>query len=281
MDFQSHWQSTENLMKSAYWFFFSKGELLVQETGGTSMIPLLLNRQAAALSPDNVQYIGSLQGRDCYAASLPPQSAPEGFSYRNLRSLYGQLGDAYFGLAARSFHILNWKRNNTYCGRCGKPMNALAQELAMNCPHCGNIVYPRISPAIIIAVTKGDQLLLACSNRLKVNRYSVIAGFVEPGETLIDCARRELREEVGIQVKNVTYFGSQPWPFPDSLMIAFTAEYAGGEITIDNKEILAAGWFTADHFPPNLPGRESIASRLIDWFAEKNYMPNTARQQSR
>ncbi|MFH1481427.1 MAG: NAD(+) diphosphatase, partial [Pseudomonadota bacterium] len=129
--------------------------------------------------------------------------------------------------------------------------------------------YPRLSPAIIVAVLKNDQILLAHSQRFPGQFYSVLAGFVEPGETLEECVQREVHEEVGITVKNIRYFGSQPWPFPDSLMIAFTAEYAGGEIRIDKSELTDAGWFSADHLPA-VPSRISIARQLIDWFSEKD-----------
>ena len=124
-------------------------------------------------------------------------------------------------------------------------------------------------PAVIVAVIKGNQILLAHSKRFPAKFYSVLAGFVEPGETLEECIHREILEEVGVTVKNIRYFGSQPWPFPNSLMVAFTADYAGGKISIDGNEIMDAGWFTADNLPP-IPAKISIARRLIDWFVEKH-----------
>jgi NAD+ diphosphatase len=160
---------------------------------------------------------------------------------------------------------VHWHRNHRFCGRCGSPTQDHPEDRAKICPSCGLINHPRVSPAIIVAVVKDRQLLLAHSTRFQAKFYSVLAGFVEPGETLEDCVHREVFEEVGVRVRNIRYFGSQPWPFPDSLMVAFTAEYAGGEIRVDSVEIADAGWFSAGGLPA-IPPRISIARKLIDWF---------------
>jgi NAD+ diphosphatase len=141
-------------------------------------------------------------------------------------------------------------------------------EVAKQCPQCGFVSFPRISPAIIVLVEHDGKALLARSPRFKEGLFSTLAGFVEPGETLENAVRREVKEEAGINVKNIRYFGSQPWPFPDSLMIGFTAEYACGEITVDNNEILDARWFSADNMP-EIPGKISISRALIDWFLDR------------
>ena len=143
-----------------------------------------------------------------------------------------------------------------------------AELNALRCPGCGLTAFPKISPAVIVLVEKEGKLLLARGRRFALPFYSVLAGFVEPGESLEDTVHREILEEVGIRVKNVRYFGSQPWPYPDSLMIGFTAEYAGGEIKEDPEEILDAAWFAPDDLP-SIPGKVSIARKLIDWFVEK------------
>jgi len=175
-----------------------------------------------------------------------------------------------FSLAGRAIQVVTWDRTHQFCGQCGTPTESLADERAKRCPACGLISYPRLSPAIIIAVVRhtgeGQRLLLARNHRFAPGRFSVVAGYVEPGETLEECAGREVCEEVGIQIKDIRYFGSQPWPFPNSLMIGFTAEYAGGEIRLEEKEIAEAGWFAADSLP-GMPPKMSIARRLIDWFA--------------
>jgi NAD+ diphosphatase len=130
-------------------------------------------------------------------------------------------------------------------------------------------MFPRISPAVIVLVERGDKVLLARANRFPGKFYSVLAGFVEPGETLEETVAREIKEEVGIEVKDIRYFGSQPWPFADSLMIAFTATYAGGELRIDEEEIVDAGWYEPDNFP-DIPGKISISRQLIDWYVTKH-----------
>ena len=168
--------------------------------------------------------------------------------------------------------IVAWDRTHQFCGRCATPTETLTNQRARRCPACGLTSYPRISPAIIIAVIRRDahgaRILLARNHRFPAGRYSVLAGFVEPGESLEECAQREVLEEVGIRIKNIRYFKSQPWPFPNSLMIGFTAEYDEGEIKLEESEIADAGWFAADNLP-QLPPRMTIARKLIDWFVGK------------
>jgi NAD+ diphosphatase len=142
-----------------------------------------------------------------------------------------------------------------------------ADERAKVCTACGWVVFPRMSPAVIVAVTRGERILLARSPRFPEKFYSVLAGFVEPGESLEECVQREVKEEVGLELKHIRYVGSQPWPFPNSLMIGFTADYAGGEMTIDGLEIVEADWFRADDLP-RIPPRPTIARQLIDGFVE-------------
>jgi NAD+ diphosphatase len=251
------------------WFAFCDGNILVDLRNGKVGIPhahdlLTLQDHAAGK-----QYIGMLNGRPCYAIGLMPDcSTPEGMDFRGLRGLYSVLCDEVFWIAGRALQISTWDLSSRYCGRCGSHMDVSGIERAKVCPACGFKSFPRISPAVIVAVTKGNRILLARSYRFPVKIYSVIAGFVEPGETLEECIKREIEEEVGLQVKNIRYFGSQPWPFPNSLMIAFTAEYAGGVLQIDDEEIMDAGWYAADALPP-VPDKISVARRLIDWFVEK------------
>ncbi|BBB90998.1 MAG TPA: NAD(+) diphosphatase [Methylomusa anaerophila] len=263
MDFKVSEYACEN----AYWFLFYNDELLVEDNAGIINIPLLCDTGTLNLELADAQYIGSLAGHKCYAVNLRSRNIPPGFSFKRIRQLYGQQADLYFWFTARAFHIINWLKNNRFCGCCGSKMHGSSQGLAVRCPHCSHIVYPRISPAIIVAVLKDDKILLARSTKY-ASMYSVIAGFVEPGETLEECVKRELKEEVGIEVTNIRYFGNQPWPFPDSLMIAFTAQYARGKITVDNDEIVDAGWFSA-HDLPDIPSPGVIARQLIDWFVAR------------
>jgi len=190
-------------------------------------------------------------------------------SFKGIRDLFGQVAEELVGLAGRAGQIMRWDEAHQFCGRCSEAMEDKPDERAKSCPSCGLVNYPRISPAIIVAVVKAGQLLLARAARFPTRFYSVLAGFVEPGESLEACVVREVKEEVGIDVRDIRYFGSQPWPFPDSLMVGFTAAYAGGDITLDEKEILDAGWYTPDEIP-QVPGKFSIAGRLIEWFLQNH-----------
>jgi len=252
----------------AWWFAFRGDELLIKSRDKAATIPCATDLESSNLEPIRKQYLGTLDGRPCYSAELAANvTAPEGMTFQELRPLFGLLEEHLFWLSGRAIQIINWDRTHQYCGRCGTPTENEPNERAKVCPKCGHINFPGISPAIIVAVLKGNQILLARARRFTSRLYSVIAGFVEPGETLEECVKREVKEEVNIEVENICYFGSQPWPFPNSLMVAFTAEYAGGKIVINETETIDAGWFTANNLPP-IPDKASIARRLIDWFVE-------------
>ena len=180
-----------------------------------------------------------------------------------LRAIFTLAGPERFALAGRATQLLDWHANHRYCGRCGTPTEIMAGEPAKRCPACGLLAYPRLSPAVMVLVRDGEKLLLARSPHFKPGVYSALAGFVEAGETLEECAVREVREEVGIEIANLRYFSSQPWPFPNSLMIAFFADYVGGTITPQPGEIEDAGWYLPAELPL-LPDPVSIARRLID-----------------
>lgn len=189
--------------------------------------------------------------------------------FLNLFDMFPMIHSDMLHIAFYAIQIVAWDRDFQFCGRCGSKTTNMVNEQAKICRTCNLISYPRQSPAIIVAITRGDKILLARSERFRhSDMYSVLAGFVDPGETFEECIRREVREEVGIEVKNIQYFGSQPWPFPDSLMVGFTAEYKNGEISIDNDELTEAGWFSVSELP-KIPGKISIARQLIDWFIER------------
>jgi NAD+ diphosphatase len=252
----------------AWWFIFAAHKLMVKEDGASMSIPLIVDPSSLGLSSIRERYLGTLAGRYCYCAEVSegdPLLLKMGFY--GLRHLYGRLAEPLFAVAMKAFHLIEWEETTRYCGRCGKEMRPAKEMTARECSACGMLVFPRISPAVIVLVERDGQVLLARSNRFPDVFYSVLAGFVEPGETLEDTIHREIEEEVGIKVRNIRYFGSQPWPFPDSLMIGFTAEYLSGEIKIDKTEIVEAGWFNPEKLP-TIPGKISIARQLIDWFVE-------------
>jgi NAD+ diphosphatase len=254
--------------KPALWFLFNDQRLLLKNINGSDHILQASDLENLGLIPIQQQYIGSLNGQPCYAAEIAPlDSIPAPYAFQKTRSLLGRAEDELARVAGLSEQMISWERSHRFCGRCGHPTENKTDERAKFCPECGLVNYPRLSPAVIVAVVKGNQILLARSQRFRPKFYSVLAGFVEPGETLEQCVRREVREEVGILVDNIHYFGSQPWPFPDSLMVGFIADYAGGTIKIDGFEILEAGWFSPDNLP-SIPPKISIARHLIDWFLE-------------
>ena len=249
-------------------FAFRNHELLVKAGGRTAEIPRIEEVASLISKPAATRHVGTFDEHPCFFMELPDDFAgPTGMELKGLRGLFGLLPDELFVLAGRSFQLIQFELRHRFCGKCGSPTEFKKDEYAKICPACNLVRYPGVFPAIIVAVTKDRQILLARSRRHPKGRYSVLAGFVEPGENLEDCVRREVSEEAGVAVKNIRYFGSQPWPFPNSLMIAFTAEYAGGDIAIDHNEILDASWFTASTLP-DVPGRPTIARKLIDWFIQ-------------
>jgi NAD+ diphosphatase len=248
------------LPQAALWFMFRGTELLVAEIDAK----LPAHPDAVGLASLRSQYLGTLADVHCFSCEVTADTAPPpGWAFSGLRQLFGRLEDSRFALAGRALQIVDWDRTHQYCGRCGGPTQVSPTERSRVCPVCGLTAYPRLAPAVMALVRRGRQILLARSPRFPEGMYSALAGFVEPGETLEQCLEREVFEEVGIRVGNVRYFASQPWPFPHSLMIAFVADHAAGEIAVDGDEIEAAEWFDVALLP-RLPAKISIARCLID-----------------
>ncbi len=255
------------ISQPSFWFLFYEGKIFVETDREGKAIPCRRIDSTIRLRNESIQWLGDYQGHSCVGVELTelPQTPLNGY---NLRQLYGQLPEELFWLAGKAAHLLHWDKTSRFCGSCGTPLRWLAKERGKECPHCGQLVFPRISPAVIVAVTDATRILLARGARFTSDMYSVLAGFVESGETLEECVHREIKEEVGIEVTDLRYFGSQPWPFPDSLMVAFTAKYAGGELRLDPNEIVDAQWFTVDNLP-TIPDKLSVARKLIDWFCRR------------
>ena len=269
--FNSSLKSPATYPETSWWFVFAGHRLLVmvdpekpkQATG----VPRVQDIRSLGFDILREHFLGYLDGIACYAAEIAKETElADGYAAVNLRRLYGQIDDGLTRVAGRGVQIIDWDRNNQFCGRCGARTD-IASDRAKVCPSCNLRAYPRLSPAVIMLIRRDDKLLLAHSNRHPAGFYSVLAGFAEPGETLEECVAREIKEEVGIEVKNITYFGSQPWPFPDSLMIGFMCDYAGGEINLEDDEIADADWYTIDNMPMMLPPSTiSIAGQLIEAF---------------
>jgi NAD+ diphosphatase len=249
------------------WFAFRGRDLLVLEGGS-------LPRGTAAevgLAPVRTELVGHLHAEPCYAAELPASTEPPAQgSFRGLRELYAVLPDELMRVAVRAVQVMEWDRTHQFCGACGTPTEADAADRARVCPRCRLSQYPRVSPAVIVAVERGPELLLAHAARFPQRIFSVLAGFVDPGESAEDAVHREIFEEAGVTVTNLRYFGSQAWPFPHSLMLGFQADHLEGEVVPDGEELLEAGFFPADALPPLFPGRVSIAQWLIHDFLRRH-----------
>lgn len=252
------------------WFFAFRGnELLVRVEAGAAAVPRGAAWTDLGLDAVASHLVGTLDGEPCVAVELAAEAAaPEGMEFLGLRRLWGMLSEAAWRIAGRAVQIVDWDRNHRFCGRCGSPTRSAAAERSRACPRCGLQHFPRLSPAVIVLVTRGEELLLARSPHFATGVYSTLAGFVEPGESLEEAVAREVLEEVGVTLAGVRYFGSQPWPFPNSLMVGFTARWAGGEIAPQPGEIEDARWFRPDALPL-LPAPMSIARALIDSFLSR------------
>ncbi|MDR3089722.1 MAG: NAD(+) diphosphatase [Desulfobulbaceae bacterium] len=244
--------------------FFIQGRRLLFIQDGNSGLRLYDGREAVGiLYQRNLGNLGSGSGTAYLVAddmTMPPDCLA-----LSLRAAYAHLDESNWVQAGRALQILDWHEQNRFCGRCGEKAVEQTNEFAMLCPRCGLKNYPRLAPAVIMAVTSGDEILLGRAHHFPDGMYSALAGFVEPGETLENAVRREAREETGVAVGQVRYFASQPWPFPNSLMIGFVAEARSRDIRLDHTELSDARWFTAEN-PPRLPDKMSIARRLIDAF---------------
>jgi len=247
-------------------FFVFRGDQLLLRASDLSLpedeVDLL---EALGAPPREAYPVGLLGEYYCCAAAVDAQiSAVEGYVFSGLRPLFGALDEQLLSVAGRAFQITEWRRTHRYCGVCATPMQVVAGERCLRCPACGHLAYPRISPAMMVLIRRGEEILLAKHAATRTNRFTALAGFLEAGESIEDAIHREVYEEVGLAVKDLRYFASQSWPFPHSLMIAFTAEYAGGDLALDPNEIADARWFGPGEELPEIPAGISIASELIN-----------------
>jgi NAD+ diphosphatase len=251
-------QPLDSRTPMAWCFAFVDGKLLLPEADTPALQPQRL--QGFETLAQARHYLGRLDGKDCWALQL--REVPDGWRGTALRAAMLQFPDALMGVASRAAQVLEWDRAHRFCGVCGTPTELQAHERSRKCPACGHAAYPRLSPAMMVLIWRGRELLLARSPHYAPGMFSALAGFVEPGESLEECVHREVAEEVSVTVRELRYYGSQSWPFPHSLMVAYTAQWAGGEVVPQEDEIEAAGWFDIDALP-GIPPRFSIAGHLI------------------
>ena len=250
------------------YFIFYKNELLVEFKSNKVIIPTILELDNLELN--NIQCIGSMNNINCFCGEINEDAIiPDRMKLSTLKALTVQLSEEMFWIGGRAVQIVNFNNDHIYCGRCGTLTKSVDGERSKKCPKCGLTNYPRICPAIIVSVLREDKLLLAHNYQFPKGLYSVVSGFLEVGETFEECVKREVYEETGLAVKNIRYFGNQPWPFPNSLMIGFTAEYESGEIHVDGVEIEHADWYSSTEMPL-IPDSISIARKLIDWYIKNH-----------
>lgn len=255
-----------------WYFVFSGPDLLLRFDSDGQFTPLTEADTAFIDSLDaQSHYLGMQDDIACYAidaVSLPADAEKGG-----LRSVFGRTDNDMLALAGRAQQVCDWWRTHRYCGRCGAEKRPHPNDRAMVCDDCGIHAYPRLSPSIIVLVHHGDEVLLARNHRFPAGMYSTLAGFVEPGESIEQTVRREVKEEVGVTVGHLEYLGSQPWPFPNSLMLGFHAEFESGSIVCQEDEIADAQWFPVDNLP-EIPGAVAISRWLIDaYLASRGISP--------
>jgi NAD+ diphosphatase len=244
-------------------FVYRGPKLLVRS--GDAALPDAQALASMRIPDDRVLPVGRFDQAFVRAAWVEAEAQPPaGYEFQGLRAFFGRFDDGLLAVAGRAFQVADWARTHRFCGACGKPTHKVTGERAMRC-ECGHSTYPRIAPAMMVLVKRGPAILLARNIAVPAGgRMSALAGFLDPGESVEDAVHREVMEEVGLEVTGLRYFGSQSWPFPGSLMIAFTAEYAGGDIRCDPAEIAEARWFGPGDTLPDLPPAQSISRALID-----------------
>ncbi|AMX02725.1 NAD(+) diphosphatase [Microbulbifer thermotolerans] len=239
------------------------GQLLCRGDSFLHAKPLL-----PAAMVESSHYLGELRGEACGVHQIATPADVEGCEWRSLRSLLGRVDDLHFALAGRALQVVDWDINHRFCGRCGRGTEYHPRDRARVCRDCNLAVYPRISPCVIMLVTRGDECLLARHTRHPRGIHTALAGFIEPGENAEQALAREVREEVGLEVGKSRYIGSQSWPFPGQLMLGYHTEWTGGALVPDREEIAEAGWF---HYSalPEIPPPQTLSGQLIRLFAKR------------
>jgi NAD+ diphosphatase len=271
--FERQTDATMTPGNAVQWFVFV-GDRLVLIEDGAVRLPTAGELAAADLLPARGELLGELDRVSCFVGEIEGGEISDPFRTLDLRSAFGVLPDAEFAVAGLGSQILHWERTSRFCSRCGTATDRVLHERAMRCPACGLTQYPRVSPAMIVLVHRPGQVLLTRQPSWPAGRYSLFAGFVEPGESLEACVAREVAEEGGVRIEKPRYLGSQPWPFPHQLMIGFHAQYRSGEIVIDRTELEDVRWFDL-HDLPQLPPPLSIARRIIEWHLRAQTEPDT------
>ncbi|WP_419176205.1 NAD(+) diphosphatase [Desulfosediminicola sp.] len=266
--FQPHCRQTTAAAGPMFWFILQKDTLYLEGNSQGFVVPFALEPPVDAEQIKYSRCIGVYDGVPCMVIELDPSAVVSSpLNGVTMRAAHGHIGSDHWTIAGRASQVLRWRRDHRFCGRCGSEMVEDKHDLLCRCPGCGYFNYPRLSPAVIMSVVRGDEILLGRSPHFPNGMYSVLAGYVEPGETLEEAVKREVYEETRIEVTDIRYINSQSWPFPHSLMVGFSARYASGELQPDGDELEDAAWFTPDNLP-QLPSRISISRHLIELFLQ-------------
>jgi NAD+ diphosphatase len=246
-----------------YWFVFSEGNLLLTADGS---LPFGSEPPVALEQGCYVQELPNFEGIPCKAVRWNGSGCESG-SFVDLRTTFDILPRPLYQLAGKAAELLYWDTKTKFCSKCGNLL-VRRSDISKICLSCGTEVWPQLATAIIVAVTHNDKILLVQSRNFRGDYMGLIAGFVETGENLEECVQREIKEETQINVKNIQYVASQPWPYPCGLMIGFFAEYESGELRLQYSELTKGGWFRYDELPA-IPGKVSLARRLIDIWVNR------------
>ncbi len=256
---------------TSHLLIFRGDSVLMKEQSSSFIVPTETDINDTLLSTYQRTSLHEVNDKNYSFIDVDDQfNVPTGYSFESMRDCRDYYKDTSYAYAAHAFQLLNWGRQHRYCGVCGNEFHTLGKEYAKKCAKCGNLLFPQTSNAVITGIIKDGQLLLAHNANFPENLYSLIAGFVELGETFEEAVAREIQEEVGLKVKNIQYFGSQPWPFPNSTMVGFLADYDSGEIHPDGIEIIDANWYTPDNFPL-IPNEYSISRKIIEHYRNNIY----------
>lgn len=262
--FTSQLHPPKSITEPAFWFVFHGDELLLKN----GSIPRFFSISELNLSSEREIYLGIYGTTPCFSVEINKNSfsLPQGMSFEHVRKSHETLEDNdLFRLITRAKQLLHWDKSTQFCGYCGHKTQSSSTERAKTCPACHTLIYPQIAPVMLVLIWRNDEILLARSPHFMPGVYSILAGFVEPGEMLEHTVVREVQEEVGLTIKNLQYFSSQPWPFQSNLMLGFIAEYDHGEIQIDTTEIEDAQWFSIKKLP-QLPKPISLSRQMIDQY---------------
>ena len=252
-------------VNNVYWFIFFIDQLLLQKKGETYTIPYSINPPVPV---KNVLEVNLLEDMPACAASVDtPLEETAEYLPMGLRVSYDYLDPVLHKIAGKAYELIYWDQHSRFCPSCGTK-TVMQTTISKQCPNCKYEIYPVVSPAILVLIRKGDAILLVHARNFRGSFYGLVAGFLETGETLEECVRREVMEETGLEINNITYFGNQPWPYPSNLMVGFIADYVSGTIRLQDEELSEGAFFTKDNLP-ELPRKLSLARKMIDWWLEQ------------